>query len=89
MLEHLKSILIDGDLWQLLLEVDSVYQPHLKATFHLNIIYCFLNWGKFPLQIVPVEFELEDKLHTLLPNVLKCSGDKCMRRQWICVHPFA
>lgn len=86
MLEYLKNSLIDGDLWQLLLEVD---QPHLKATFHLSIIYCLLNWGEFPQQIPLVEFVLEDKLHTLLPNVLKCSGDKCMGGQLICVHPFA
>lgn len=76
--QYLKSIFMDGDLWQLLLEVDSVYQPHHKATFHLSIDYCFLGWGDFPLQISSVVFELEDKLHTLLPNILKCSEDKCM-----------
>lgn len=77
--QYLKSVFMDGDLWQLSLEVDSMYQPHDKATFHLSIIYCFLNWSNFPLQISSVLFELEDKLHSLLPNILKCSEDKCMR----------
>lgn len=78
--QYLKSIFMGGDLWQLLLEVDSVYQLHLKVTFNLSIIYCFLNWGDFPLQISSVAFELEDKLRTLLPNFLKCSDDKCIRK---------
>lgn len=78
--QYLKSIFMDGDLWQLLLEVDSVYQLHLKVTFNLSIIYCFLNWGDFPSQISSVAFELENKLRTLLPNFLKCSEDKCIRK---------
>lgn len=67
---------MDVNLWQLLLEVGSVYQAHHKATFYLSIIYCFLNWGDFPLQISSVVFELEDKL----TNILKCSEDKCVRK---------
>lgn len=43
--QYLKSIFVDGDLWQLLLEVDSVYQLHLKATFHL--LFLELRWFSF------------------------------------------
>lgn len=86
---HPANVRAPEKVFSLMVTSDSCCCIQLKATFHVNVIYCFFNWDEFPLQIPPVEFDLEDKHHPLLPNISKWSGHKCVRRQWLYIQLFA